>query len=150
MKSIVITGSTRGIGYGLANEFLKRGCQVTVNGRSRPGMSIYGTSKAAVRFLSKSLTKETENTPVKVSAISPGMVITEFITDQYQEDPEGLIEAQRVFNILGDKVETVTPWLVEKLLSNDKSGALFEWLTPFKATLRFLTARFHKRDLFVG
>ncbi len=33
MKSVVITGSTRGIGYGLANEFLKRGCQVTVNGR---------------------------------------------------------------------------------------------------------------------
>ncbi len=35
MKSVVITGSTRGIGYGLANEFLKRGCQVTVNGRSQ-------------------------------------------------------------------------------------------------------------------
>jgi len=34
-KSIVITGSTRGIGFGLAHEFLKRGCQVTINGQSQ-------------------------------------------------------------------------------------------------------------------
>jgi NAD(P)-dependent dehydrogenase (short-subunit alcohol dehydrogenase family) len=34
MKIIVITGSTRGIGYGLAHEFLKRGCAVVVNGRT--------------------------------------------------------------------------------------------------------------------
>ncbi|MDE0238569.1 MAG: SDR family NAD(P)-dependent oxidoreductase, partial [bacterium] len=33
-KRIVITGSTRGIGNGLAREFLKRRCQVAVSGRS--------------------------------------------------------------------------------------------------------------------
>ena len=33
MKTIVITGSTRGIGYGLATEFLKAGHQVVINGR---------------------------------------------------------------------------------------------------------------------
>lgn len=35
MKTVVITGSTRGIGYGLAQEFLKRGCQVVVSGRKQ-------------------------------------------------------------------------------------------------------------------
>ena len=35
MKTIVITGSTRGIGLGLAAEFLKRECHVVVNGRSQ-------------------------------------------------------------------------------------------------------------------
>ena len=35
MKTIVITGSTRGIGFGLAAEFLKRDCHVVINGRSR-------------------------------------------------------------------------------------------------------------------
>ena len=118
------------------------------NGRTRPGISLYGSTKSAVRFLTKSLTKETAETPIKVSTISPGIVITEFITDQYKDDPEGLAEAKNVFNILGDKVETVTPWLVEKMLTNEKSGASFEWLTPSKVMKRFMTARFNKRDLF--
>ena len=34
MKTFVITGSTRGIGFALAREFLKKGCQVVINGRS--------------------------------------------------------------------------------------------------------------------
>ena len=32
MKHIVVTGSTRGIGFGLAEKFLKEGCRVTING----------------------------------------------------------------------------------------------------------------------
>ena len=36
-KVIVITGSTKGIGYGLAEEFLKRGHSVVVSGRIRNG-----------------------------------------------------------------------------------------------------------------
>jgi NAD(P)-dependent dehydrogenase (short-subunit alcohol dehydrogenase family) len=34
MKTVVITGSTRGIGLGLAREFLKRSHQVVVSGTS--------------------------------------------------------------------------------------------------------------------
>jgi NAD(P)-dependent dehydrogenase (short-subunit alcohol dehydrogenase family) len=34
MTSIVITGSTRGIGFSLAEAFLDRGCQVMINGRT--------------------------------------------------------------------------------------------------------------------
>ncbi len=36
-KTIVITGSTRGIGFGLANQFLERGCNVVLNGTSPEG-----------------------------------------------------------------------------------------------------------------
>jgi len=38
MKTIVITGSTRGIGFALAREFLKRDCQVVISGRSDPSV----------------------------------------------------------------------------------------------------------------
>ena len=34
MKTIVITGSTRGIGFALASAFLKKGCQVVISGRA--------------------------------------------------------------------------------------------------------------------
>ena len=34
-KNIVITGSTRGIGFAMAREFLKRGCKVVINGTSQ-------------------------------------------------------------------------------------------------------------------
>ena len=34
-KSLVVTGSTRGIGYGLARSFLARGCSVVINGRGQ-------------------------------------------------------------------------------------------------------------------
>lgn len=33
MKNVVITGSTRGIGFSMAKEFLKAGCKVTLSGR---------------------------------------------------------------------------------------------------------------------
>ncbi|MCP5098603.1 MAG: SDR family oxidoreductase [Chloroflexi bacterium] len=261
MKSIVITGSSRGIGYGLAHEFLTQGCQVMVNGRSqstvdaacatlkqthgdaniagcvgdvtqiedlqqvwdtavstfgkvdiwinnagitqpplpiweipadsidrivdidfkgviygskvaisnmlqqghghlynmegsgsngrlRAGLNLYGSTKRGLRYLTRALTAETKETAVKVSALSPGMVMTEFILDAYKENPQGLENAKPILNILGDKVETVTPWLVDKILANDKSGASIQWLTTPKILWRFLTARFNKRDLF--
>ena len=235
MKSIVITGSSRGIGYGLADAFLARGCRVIVSGRSQGstdravdklaaqygrdrisgypcdvsaadqvqalwnaavedwgqvdiwinnagvnhpmqslwdisadtlqsvfetnllglaycsqvaikgmlkqghghvynmeghgssgqfmhGMSGYGTSKSAVRYLTKALIQETKGTPVKVSTLSPGMVKTNLVNDQFQGDPEGLERAQAIFNLLGDSVETVTPWLADRVLENEKSG----------------------------
>lgn len=38
-KTVVVTGSTRGIGLGLAKEFLKRGCNVVICGRSQVGVN---------------------------------------------------------------------------------------------------------------
>jgi NAD(P)-dependent dehydrogenase (short-subunit alcohol dehydrogenase family) len=38
MKTVVITGSTRGIGYGLTDAFLNLGCAVTISGRTRAGV----------------------------------------------------------------------------------------------------------------
>ena len=39
MKTIVITGSTRGIGLGLAREFLQLGHQVVVSGTSESSVA---------------------------------------------------------------------------------------------------------------
>jgi short-subunit dehydrogenase len=118
------------------------------DGAVRPGMSVYGAAKRAVRYYTRTVVKETKGTPVKVGTLSPGIVITDFITDMYRDDPTGYEKSKKIFNILGDKVETVTPWLANKVLQNDRAGASFKWLTPGKAFSRFLTAGFRRRDLF--
>ena len=261
MKNIVITGSTRGIGYGLADAFLDRGCNVTISGRSQAsvdeatgklaavygaqrvfghpcdvtdfesvqglwnaardhrgkidiwinnagiahaqtklweqaaeemaavvqtnvvgslhgakvalagmleqgsgslynleglgsdgrkveGLTVYGTTKHAVKYLTDALVAEVEGTPVLVGALRPGMVITEMITEQYKDRPEEWERAKRVFNILADRVETIAPWFADQILANTKNGVRLVWLGRFKAMGRFLTAPFSNRDLF--
>lgn len=261
MKTIVITGSTRGIGYGLADEFLKRGCRVTVSGRTQEacneataklaekhdrknifgapcdvseyeqvqrlweasaenfgkvdvwinnagisnpyqefwrlkpetvksvvdtnmlgamygshvalngflaqgsgelynmygfgsdgrmieGLALYGSTKYGLKYLTDSLLKDAKDKNVIIGSISPGIVLTDLWTDLYKEQPERMERSRKIVNILGDKVETVTPYLAEEVLKNTKNGAAIKWLTGGKAFLRFLTAPFKKRDLF--
>lgn len=261
MKSVVITGSTKGIGLGLAREFLKRGCAVALSGRNeanlnkevkalrdtfgpdkvigracdvtdvlqvqalwdtakkafgtvavwinnagitnptrvlwevdpcdikpvidsnitgviygsmvalrgmleqgsgqiynmegfgsgdmmRPGMTIYGTTKRATRYFTESLVEEARETPVQIGTLGPGMVVTDFMLDDLKKlPPEKYEETRAIYNILADRVETVTPFLVEKILENDKTGAKIDWLTMEKANARFADEEFLNRNL---
>ena len=117
-------------------------------GRRVPGLTLYGTTKSGLRYLTDALVEETKDTPILVGALRPGMVMTEMVTRQYKDRPEDWERAKRIFNILADRVETVTPWLASKVLTNKRNGARFEWLTRGKILARFLTAPFRKRDLF--
>jgi NAD(P)-dependent dehydrogenase (short-subunit alcohol dehydrogenase family) len=261
MKTIVITGSTRGIGYGLADAFLNLGCAVTLNGRTQDsveqaleglaakhgverllghscdvtdlqqvqalwdaakthwgqidiwinnagiahpqmgfidlpperiqavvetnvigamygakvalrgmleqgfgvlynmeglgsggrrveGLTLYGTTKHSLRYLTDALAQEVQGTPIQVGALRPGMVVTDMLTSQFEGQPEEWERAKRAFNILADRVETVTPWLAQKALSNDKNGARIVWLSRLKVIGRFLMAPVRQRDLF--
>lgn len=117
------------------------------NGRPRVGISVYGMTKAAVAFLNKSLIQELKNTPVKVAAIQPGMVITNMITAQYS-NPADLERVKPIFNIIASRVSEVAPWLAQSILSNQKHGAVLQFLPAWKLALRFITAPFKKRNLF--
>jgi NAD(P)-dependent dehydrogenase (short-subunit alcohol dehydrogenase family) len=117
-------------------------------GQKQPGMTTYGATKRAVTYLTESLVKETKGGNVKVGFLSPGIVATDLLTDDYDGQPEAFEKARKIFNILGDRVETVTPWLAEHLLAANKSGARVAWLTTPKAMGRFMTAGFKKRDIF--
>ena len=117
-------------------------------GRRVKGLALYGSTKAALGYLTDSLVQETEGTPVLVGAIRPGMVTTEFLTKRYEGRPEEWERAKRIFNILADRVETVAPWFARKVLENEKHGARINWLSRGKLMGRFLLAPFRKRDLF--
>ena len=119
------------------------------DGRQVEGLTLYGTSKRALNYLTDNLASEVKGTGVIVGALSPGMVLTDFILGRYEgKDPSEWESAKKIFNILADKVETVTPFLVEKILQNDKNGARIKWLTTPKVMWRFMTAGISKRDLF--
>jgi NAD(P)-dependent dehydrogenase (short-subunit alcohol dehydrogenase family) len=118
------------------------------DGRIIEGLTLYGTSKRALNYLTQGLAAEVKGTEIIVGAISPGMVLTDFILDRYQgRPPEEWESARRIFNILADDVETVTPYLAAEVLKNKKNGARINWLTPTKVLWRFLTAGLTKRDL---
>jgi len=118
------------------------------DGRVQDGIGVYGTSKYGLRYLTKALVKEHKESNVKFGFLSPGIVVTDLLVGDYADDPEGFEKAKKIFNILADRVETVTPYLAENVLAATKNGARVEWLTNAKVMKRFLTAGFSKRDLF--
>jgi NAD(P)-dependent dehydrogenase (short-subunit alcohol dehydrogenase family) len=241
MKTIVITGSTRGIGFALARSFLKRGCKVVISGRKQnlvdvaverlskefppenivglacdvaefgqleklwegsvkkfgvvdvwinnagisntqnppwdlsadeiecvvktnmlgemlgtkialsgflrqgfgalynmegmgaqrrrgvKGLSIYGATKAGLRYFNDSIFSEVENKGIIIGAIQPGMMLTEMITDQYLNRREEWERLKGIFSMISEKPEIVAEWLAEKILNNSKNGVRFTY-----------------------
>ncbi len=118
------------------------------DGQVQPGIAAYGATKRGVNYMIKGLVKETKDTPIQVCALSPGIVVTDLLVDDYEPGSPEWERSKKFFNILGDKVETVTPWLADNILATDKTGAKVNWLTRRKAMWRFMSAGFNKRDLF--
>jgi len=118
------------------------------DGRRVRGVTLYGTTKYALAYLTDALVEETKGTAIIVGAIRPGMVITDLLTKPLEGRPEAWERARPIFNILAERVETVTPWLARQILANKKPGVRIRWLTPQKMIGKFLFAPFRKRDLF--
>ena len=119
------------------------------DGLSQPGMSVYGATKYALRYLTKTLVKENEGTPLVIGYMSPGIVVTDLLTrDLYEPGSAEFNQRRRFLNILADRVETVAPFLVQGALAAEKSGAAVRWMTPAQALPRLIKSLFVKRDLF--
>lgn len=119
------------------------------DGGTQPGMSVYGSTKRAVRYFTRSLVQETRGGPVKVGSLSPGIVVTDLLLDVYRRgDPANWRKKRWLFNLIADPVEVVAPWLVGRILDDPGHGAHVAWMTVAKAILRGLNPAYHRRDLF--
>jgi short-subunit dehydrogenase len=117
-------------------------------GRAMRGMTLYGSTKASVHFINRSLIDEIKTTPVMIGALAPGMVITDMVTQQFKGREDELEKSKRILNIIGERAETVAPVLVEKILANNQSGNTIVYSSSLRMMVKFLTAPFIKRDLF--
>lgn len=113
---------------------------------------LYGTSKSALTYFTKGLAKELEHSgsPVLVGRLSPGMMLTDFITKTPEGESSPVLENEsfrKIFNILGDRPEDVAEFFIPQILANQKNNAHIVWLNNWKSMKRFALAPFHKRKL---
>ncbi len=111
---------------------------------------LYGTSKRALTYFTRGLAKELNGTSVIAGRLSPGMMLTDFITKgpDGEESPVMKEESfKKIFNILADRPENVAAFFVPRILSNTKNDAHIVYLSNAKAFKRFALAPFRKRSL---
>ncbi len=111
---------------------------------------LYGMSKHALTYFTKGLAKELEGTQVTAGRLSPGMMLTDFITKTPDGEKSSAVQEKAfksIFNILADKPETVAAFFIPRMLANKKNNAQIMWLTNAKTMFRFLTAGLRKRRL---
>lgn len=118
------------------------------SGMVRPGVSVYGTTKYGVKYLTKALAAEMRGSPVKVCYLSPGIVITDLLVPPPEKRDQNWERSKKILNLLADTVETVTPFLVDGMLAVNEGGEAVRWLTPRKVIGRKLASYFKKRDVF--
>ena len=119
------------------------------DGRCGNGMTLYGTSKYAIRYFMNSLAKEQKGTNIVIGSLSPGMVTTDLLLNPLKEMTEkDALRTKNVFKILADKKEDVAEFLGKEILANKKANPKIYWLTGGKVMLRFLFSKFSKRNPF--
>ncbi len=107
----------------------------------------YGVSKYGVRYVTKALVRTAADTPVRVGYLSPGIVTTEMAVPRADRRDEFFERNSKFLNILADHVETVTPWLVERMLRARKNGTTIRWMGIGRAASRFVLSLVHKRHV---
>lgn len=121
------------------------------NGMTREGMAVYGATKQAVRYFTKSLVKELAGRsaagPVLVGTIVPGLVVTDMLVEQARSASP---RRRALYEAAGDLPETIAAGLVPRILANREHGATIAWLTPVGLIGRMLSPKMKKRGLFEG
>ncbi|MCX5009027.1 SDR family oxidoreductase [Streptomyces sp. NBC_00638] len=161
LEAVVATnllGTAHGSAVAL-NGFLARGRGRLWNmeglgsdGRVLPGLGAYGTTKCAVTYLTRALAADLRERAgaaphdVRALCLSPGMVVTDLLLHDY--GPAEYAKVRKVLNILADRVDTVAPWLADRVLADrTRNGGRVAWLTRRKAAARFAAAGFRTRDI---
>ncbi|MGB1876721.1 MAG: SDR family oxidoreductase [Rhodospirillaceae bacterium] len=116
------------------------------DGMTRPGITLYGTTKRAVTYFTASAIKEAKGTNVKIGFLNPGIVMTDLGMGDTKDLSKEERRKKKFLMLIGDTVEDVTSFLVTRVLSNTKHGKRIAWMTTLKLLGRVLVSPFVKRD----
>ena len=123
------------------------------NDAMKTGLTIYGTAKRAITYFTEALAKESEShyeDKILVNRLTPGIMITNFLTSANggKTKVELTNKVKKVYNILGDYPETISAYVVPRMIKNKKNNAKIAWLTTGRAMGKFFKAIFKKNNYF--
>jgi len=95
--------------------------------RGVKGLSIYGATKAGLRYFNDSVPLEIENDRIILGAIQPGMVLTDMVTSQYEGKSEEWDKVKGILTTISEDVDIVAEWLADKIIKNKKNGVRFTY-----------------------
>ena len=113
------------------------------------GQTLYGTTKRALTYFTRSFAHEARGTSVQIGTISPGMVVTDMLRRTVSDPSAESQKKKQFFNIMADEVETVAPFLARKILAATAQSPRIRWLTKSRMAGKILMAPFRKRNLFL-
>lgn len=109
------------------------------DGRTMNKLSLYGTSKRAVRYFTNAFYKELKDLPLQIGTINPGMVRTDFLKiDRRFDNEEEKQRYEKVMDILAEDPEPVAQFIVDKILSNKKKFKAIKYLSGVKLAGKIL------------
>ena len=123
------------------------------NDAMKTGLTIYGTAKRAITYFTEALAKESDShydDKVQVMLLTPGIMITDFLTEANggKTKVELTDKIKKVYNILGDYPETISAYVVPRMIKNKRSNSKIVWLSGRRAFGKFFKALFKKNDYF--
>lgn len=117
------------------------------NGKTKNvnGLSVYGMSKAGLHYFNQCLFKEMDHPKIIAGALQPGMVLTDFVTGQYDKKPEEWEKVKGILGIIASPIDDVAVWMTRKILTNDKNGAYFRYGGTLRILKRMILSPFHNK-----
>jgi NAD(P)-dependent dehydrogenase (short-subunit alcohol dehydrogenase family) len=117
------------------------------DGRTGPGLTTYGATKRAVRYLSDALVEELAGSTVRLGTLSPGVVLTDLTTGDPRNRANPLWwRARPSLQALGGTQEDVCRFLCDHVLGDSSAAPRVRWLTRRRALRSLLRAALRPRS----
>lgn len=110
------------------------------DGKIMVNRTLYGTSKRALRYFTRSFALETKDSPVQICTISPGLVATDMLREAIPEESSKHNGYPGVYRILTYPPDIVTRYLAKRIDRNKRHGAHIVWLSKRRILFRFISA----------